>query len=264
MVYNEGEQPESWGGMSVEEFVRLRVVEETGSTNDDLKKESGAPHGTALMALRQTDGKGRLGRSFVSPPGGVYFSLLLRPKVPPEQLLHLTAMAAVALRRGIKKLCDLEVGIKWTNDLVFEGKKLCGILTELVTRGEFPTVIVGVGLNCNTTQEDFPSELRETITSLKQITGKSYEPQEAAQCLLDELWHMSRVLFSEKEQWLREYRAACVTLGKEIRILRAGDERNAFALDIDENGGLLVEYADGGRGTVNTGEVSVRGMYGYL
>lgn len=243
--------------------IRLRVVEETASTNDDLKKETDAPHGSALVALRQTGGRGRLGRRFESPQGGVYFSLLLRPEAPPEQLLHLTAMAAVALRRGIQKLCGLAVGIKWTNDLVCDGKKLCGILTELVTAGDTPAVVIGVGLNCNAEKEEFPSELREMTTSLKQLTGQSYAPTEVAKLLLEELWHMSEVLFAEKAQWLREYEKACVTVGREVRILRAGSEEYATALGIDENGGLLVCYKDGQRGCINTGEVSVRGMYGY-
>lgn len=242
----------------------LRVVEETVSTNDDLKKESDAPHGSALMALRQRGGRGRLGRRFESPEGGVYFSLLLRPEVPAEQLLHLTAMAAVALRRGIEKLCGLSVGIKWTNDLVCEGKKLCGILTELVTVGDKPAVIIGVGLNCNTEKEAFPVELQGMTTSLKQLTGRSFDQQEVAKQLLVELWHMSEVLFREKNQWLREYEKACVTVGREVRILRAGSEEYATALGIDENGGLLVRYTDGRQACVNTGEVSVRGMYGYL
>lgn len=244
--------------------IRLRVVEETVSTNDDLKKELHAPHGSAIMALRQTGGRGRLGRRFASPEGGVYFSLLLRPEAPPEKLLHLTAMAAVALRRGIEKLCGISVGIKWTNDLVCGGKKLCGILTELVTAGETPTVVIGVGLNCNAEQEDFPPELREMTTSLKQLTGKSFAPAEVAELLLAELWHMSEILLSEKAQWLREYEAACITVGKEVRVLRAEREEYATALGIDEDGGLLVRYADGRQGCVNTGEVSVRGMYGYL
>ena len=248
----------------MQERIQLRIVEETGSTNDDLKKERAAPHGSALLALRQTGGRGRLGRQFVSPEGGVYFSLLLRPKAPPEQLLHLTAMAAVALRRGIRKLCGLSVGIKWTNDLVFRGKKLCGILTELVTEGSEPAVIIGVGLNCNGEKEDFPPELQEITTSLKQLTGRSFAPVAVAELLLGELWHMSERLFSGKEQWLREYEQACVTVGREVRILRAGTEEFATALGIDENGGLLVRYPDGRKGCVNTGEVSVRGMYGYL
>lgn len=250
----------------MEKRFQLTVVEETGSTNEDLKKQTNAPHGTALLARRQTGGKGRLGRQFSSPEGGVYLSLLLRPKAKPGELLHLTAMAAVAVRRAIWKLCGLQTQIKWTNDLVYEGKKLCGILTELVTGegGALQSIIIGVGLNCNTRTEEFPPELEKMATSLAQVTGRSFDIPEAAGAVLQELWEMDRVLFSEKASWLREYEKACVTLGKQVRIIRGKAERCALALGIDENGGLLVRYEDGTEGTVQTGEVSVRGMYGYL
>ena len=250
----------------MEKRFQLTVVEETGSTNEDLKKQTNAPHGTALLARRQTGGKGRLGRQFSSPEGGVYLSLLLRPKAKPGELLHLTAMAAVAVRRAIWKLCGLQAQIKWTNDLVYEGKKLCGILTELVTGegGTLQSVIIGVGLNCNTRPEEFPPELEKMATSLAQVTGRSFDIPEAAGAILQELWEMDRALFSEKASWLREYEKACVTLGKQVRIVRGGEERRALALGIDENAGLLVRYEDGTEGTVQTGEVSVRGMYGYL
>lgn len=250
----------------MEKRFQLTVVEETGSTNEDLKKQTNAPHGTALLARRQTGGKGRLGRQFSSPEGGVYLSLLLRPKAKPGELLHLTAMAAVAVRRAIWKLCGLQAQIKWTNDLVYEGKKLCGILTELVTGegGALQSVIIGVGLNCNTRPEALPPELEKMATSLAQVTGRSFDIPEAAGAILQELWEMDRALFSEKASWLREYEKACVTLGKQVRIIRGEAERCALALGIDENGGLLVRYEDGTEGTVQTGEVSVRGMYGYL
>ena len=125
-------------------------------------------------------------------------------------------------------------------------------------------VVIGVGLNCNAEKEDFPPELREMTTSLKQLTGKSFAPVTVAECLLRELWLMSEKLFSEKRQWLQEYEAACVTVGREVRILRGERVAYATALGIDENGGLLVRYADGRLDCVSTGEVSVRGMYGYL
>ncbi len=244
----------------------LTVVEETGSTNDDLKKQASAPHGTALMALRQTGGKGRLGRSFFSPEGGLYLSVLLRPEAKPEELLHLTAMAAVAVRRAIWRLCGVDARIKWTNDLVYEGKKLCGILTELVTgqEGRLECVILGLGLNCNTELTKLPPEVREMATSLERITGRKIDIHRAAQAVLAELREMDRALFRENALWLREYEAACVTLGKQVRIVRGGEERRALALGIDEAGGLLVRYEDGTEGAVSTGEVSVRGMYGYM
>ncbi len=243
----------------------MEIVKETGSTNEDLKKRLQAPHGTALLALRQTGGKGRLGRQFSSPQGGLYLSLLLRPQRPPEALLHLTAMAAVAVRRAILRRWGLDVKIKWTNDLVYEGKKLCGILTELVMAEDgLPRIIVGVGLNCNGLLEDFPEELRSMVTSIRLLTGKTVDVPAAAEGILEELYQMDRVLFTEKAAWLREYEAACITVGREVRIVRGQEERFATALGIDENGGLRVRLSEGREETISTGEVSVRGMYGYL
>ncbi|MBQ3216646.1 MAG: biotin--[Oscillospiraceae bacterium] len=236
-------------------------VEETGSTNEDLKKRREAPHGTALIARRQRGGKGRLGRQFSSPEGGLYLSLLLRPKTKPEDLLHLTAMAAVAVRRGILDCCGVEAGIKWPNDLVYGNRKLCGILTELVTEEGLPArVIIGVGLNCNTV----PEEVRDMATSLREITGNQMDIDGLAAAILQALSEMDRELLSGKSRYLREYESACVSIGKQVQLIKGEERISAYTLGIDENGGLLLRYADGREGVVNTGEVSVRGMYGYL
>lgn len=237
----------------------VRVLPETDSTNDALKRMPDAPHGTVLVTGRQTAGRGRLGRRFASPEGGVYLSVLLRPAAAPAALLHLTPMAAVAVRRAIMDACGVAAEIKWPNDLVFDGKKLVGILTELVQTDGGCAVIVGVGVNCNTELAQFPPEVRSIATSLRTITGKPVDPNALTRNLVKQLARMDAALLTDKKAWLDEYAAACLTVGKEV--VTGG--KPAFALGVDENGALLVRYETGETAAISTGEASVRGMYGY-
>lgn len=244
----------------------VQVLPEVDSTNNALKRSCDAPHGTVLLTGRQTGGRGRLGRQFASPPGGVYLSVLLRPNVFADQLLHLTPMAAVAVRRAIFDCCRISACIKWTNDLVCEGKKLCGILTELSTEagsGALQSVIIGIGINCNTALAELPQEVQGMATSLQEITGKAVDPNELAAALIVRLQEMDASLLTQKEAWMREYASACITLGKRIQVIAGETRTEAFAEGIDENGGLIVRYDTGETAVVSTGEVSVRGMYGY-
>ncbi len=241
------------------------VMALTDSTNDELKRLCGAPDGVYCIAAQQTGGRGRRGRQFASPAGGIYLSVLLRPAAEAAELLHLTPMAAVAVRRAIADCCDVEVGIKWINDLVVKGKKLCGILTELCCEadtGHVQSVIVGVGINCNT--DPLPEPLRDTATSLRLETGHPIDPNALAAAMVRRLWEMERALQTEKEAYLAEYAACCVTLGKQVQVIREDTRRSAFAEGIDDSGGLIVRYEDGTRAVVSAGEVSVRGMYGYV
>lgn len=233
-------------------------LDEIDSTNNELKRRMDAPHGTVLAARRQTGGKGRLGRSFCSPEGGVYLSVLLRPEVSPEHLMHLTAMAGVATRRAIAAVSGIEAGIKWVNDLVYDGKKLCGILVEWCGSA----AIIGIGINCNTV--DFPEGLAQTATSLRLLTGREIAPEALAGCLARQLRAMDAALLTDRDTWLAEYAAHCVTLNQPVRLLRGGEEiGTAFATGIDEQGGLQVRYPDGTSDTIRSGEVSVRGTDSY-
>ena len=248
---------------------RIRFVPETGSTNEDLKilAKQGAPHGTAILAGAQTRGQGRLGRSFHSPEdAGIYLSILLRPQCQPTELMHLTCAAAVAMCDAVEDATQLRPGIKWTNDLVFEKRKLGGILTELglTAKGAVDYVIVGIGLNCRQQETDFPEELRSTAGSLAMVTGKAVHRAEIAASMLEALYAMSCTLFSGKFVMLRQYRKDCITLGKDISLVRGEEVRYGTALDVDEAGALVVRFHDGHVESVNSGEVSVRGMYGYL
>lgn len=229
--------------------------------------EKGAPHGTVLAAGQQTGGRGRLGRSFHSPAGkGIYLSVILRPECKPEALMHLTCAVAVAACDAIESVTGMRPGVKWINDLVCGKKKLGGILTELsldAVTGTVRYAVVGIGINCTHEASDFPKELQCIATSLLTVTGKHFDPALLIANLSEALMQMSDTLFTEKTATMERYREACITVGQPIVLLRGDSKRYGLALGIEENGGLLVRFEDSTLEVVSSGEVSVRGMYGY-
>ena len=248
---------------------RIACFESVGSTNTLAKSmaASGAPHGTVLIADHQSAGRGRLGRTFLSPAGtGVYMSVVLRPDCTPDRLMHLTCAAAVAMCGAVQAAVGIRPGIKWTNDLVYGGKKLAGILTELSIAPESGLVdwaIVGIGINCCQRSQEFAPEIRDMAGSLAMVTGREIDRSRVAAAMVTALEEMDRRLLTDKEAILDAYRAGCITLGRDISLHRGGEVRYGTALDIDAEGALIVRFPDGHTETVNSGEVSVRGMYGY-
>lgn len=245
----------------------LRCLKEIDSTNSYLKREAllGAPHGTVAVARRQTAGRGRMGRSFVSPAGrGAYLSVLLRPALPPDKLMCATGMAAVAVCRAIETTCGAAPRIKWTNDLVLGGKKLCGILAELALGGgDTPSLVIGAGVNVSHSREDFGPQVADIATSL---ALEGYQVPQAAllAAMIEELYRLSADLGGDIGGWVEAYRRRCVNLGREVRLLWSEGQERATALDIDDRFGLVIRRQDGTVTTVRTGEVSVRGLYGYV
>ena len=246
----------------------LRCFDEIDSTNSYLKREalSGAPHKTVAVANRQTAGRGRMARTFLSPADrGVYLSLLLRPHLPPEALLGATGMAAVAVCGAVEKAAGVRPGIKWTNDLVLGGKKLCGILTELTLEGETgraESLVIGAGVNASQTPEDFGPDVAAIATSLAQEGYPVSRPKLAA-AMIEALCHLGDSLGGDLSPWAAAYRRDCVTIGREVRLLWTQGQTRARALDIDDQFGLIVRLEDGTETVLRTGEVSVRGLYGY-
>ena len=239
------------------------------STNDLLKAmaEAGAGEGTVLVAGEQTRGKGRLGRSFTSAAGkGVYLSALLRPQLPPEKLLPLMGFTAEAMGRAVRRIAGAETGIKWVNDLILNGKKICGILTESAfsAGGQLQYVVVGIGLNVNYDQTDFPEELRPIAGSLKTELGRPFDLAPLAATMIEELDALySALLSGDTAAYLAAYREHCLTLHQDVLLLQNDVTTPAYALDVDEALGLLVRYPDGGQALVRSGEASVRGLTGY-
>ena len=238
------------------------------STNTRAKvlARDGAPHGTVLIAGQQTAGRGRMGRSFTSPSGlGLYFSLILRPACRAEELMHLTCAAGIAACHAVEEVTGYRPGIKWINDLVANNKKLGGILTELSVdagTGLVNYAIIGIGINCNHTADDFPAELQDIALSLRTVTGKSVDIAALAAALIQQLKSMDSLLLTDRGAIMETYRKNCVTLGRQVKVI-GQETREATALNIDDEGGLIVRYSDGSIATVSSGEVSVRGLFGY-
>ena len=249
---------------------RVRVFAEVNSTNTFLKKMAleGSPGGTVLVADRQTGGRGRMGRTFLSPGGvGVYFSAMIRPDCAPTELMHLTCAVAVAMCDAVENAFGFRPGIKWTNDLVYGGRKLGGILTELgldPKTGRVDYAVLGIGINCGQNEWDFDESIRSMATSVRMITGRKADRNLLIAEMIKALISMEQNLLSSPAAMLERYRSDCITLGQEVSILRGEEVRHATALDIDDEGGLVVRYDNGEIAAVTSGEVSVRGLYGYL
>jgi len=246
----------------------LHCYHSIDSTNTSAKRlaSAGAPHGTMVIADMQTHGRGRMGRSFHSPEGtGIYLSLILRPNLPADQLMHLTCAAAVAVADGIERAAGLRPNIKWTNDLVAGGKKLGGILTELSLRhgSTVEYAVIGIGINCCQKEDAFPPELQDIATSLHMCTDKNIVRSTVISEIIVALEQMSQQLGCSSDI-LQRYRADCITIGQEISLLLPNEIRHGKALDVDENAALVVKFDDGKIESVHSGEVSIRGMYGYV
>ena len=238
------------------------------SSTNDLAKElakNGAPEGTVLVAAEQTAGRGRMGRSFHAPAGqGLYFSLILRPNCPAQQLLHLTCAAGVAACNAVEDCCGSRPKIKWTNDLVMGTQKLGGILTELSvnSKGIAEWAVIGIGINC--LQTKFPQEIQSIATSILLYTEKACSPAQLAGYLIQRLSTLNQTLISGKQEIMDTYRQDCMTVSRQVVLLRGDEKRYGTALDVDEDGGLVVRFTDGTIETVQSGEISVRGLYGYI
>lgn len=243
----------------------LECLATVDSTNTYLKNRAaqGAPQGLVVTTEEQTGGRGRMGRSFQSPRGrGLYLSALLRPQVSPAQAVGMTAWTAVAVCRAVEGLTGLRPAIKWTNDILLEGKKLCGILTEMGVEGEsgaLQYVIPGIGINVSQRPEDFSPEVAAIATSLAQHTEAPPSRVALARALIGELDRMLSDFPGRKDAYLEEYRRRCITTGRRVRVLSPGRERLGLARAIDGEFRLVVEFEDGSVEAVSGGEVSIRG-----
>lgn len=215
----------------------------------------GACHGTCVVSAHQSAGRGRLGRSFYSPEKqGIYLSVILKPTFDISKAVLITAAASVAVSRAIQAVCGVRPQIKWVNDLYLDGKKICGILTEAITdfeSGQITNIVAGIGINCSC--EDFPEELRDIAGGIPGSYSKNALAAEVVNQLLDVASNI------EAREFIDEYRQASMVIGKDVNVIKTGKEpAAAFAEDIDNNGALIVRYADGRREALTTGEVSIR------
>jgi BirA family biotin operon repressor/biotin-[acetyl-CoA-carboxylase] ligase len=240
---------------------KLQVLSAVPSTQDVARDlaEAGAPEGTLVLAEQQTQGRGRLGRAWVSPPGkGVWMSLLLRPRVPLPLAPQLTLLAAVALCRGIRKVAPLPIGIKWPNDLLVDGRKISGILLESAAEDErLKYVIVGMGISVNLEAEDFPPEVLKKAISLRMALSRPLDRAEVVASVLAEFESLYELYGEQGFGPIRAlWEARSVTLSQPVRLQAPEGTVEGTAEELDELGGLRVRQADGTVRTVYTGEFS--------
>lgn len=252
---------------------KLYYVDSTGSTNTDAKRyaEEGDPHGTTVVADMQTAGKGRRGRKWQSPSGiNTYFTILLKPSFAPDKASMLTLVMALSVAEAIEGITGLQAGIKWPNDIVVNKKKVVGMLTEMSTTPEMDEiqyVVVGVGVNVNIgSEEELPEEIRPTATSLKIETGRQINRAVLTEHILTRFEHN----YEEFERTLNlsalldAYQQHLVNVDAQVRVLDPAGEYTGISRGINETGELIVEKEDGSIVNVYAGEVSVRGLYGYV
>lgn len=224
--------------------LRCEVLESIDSTNLELirRAKAGESAGSAILALEQLSGRGQSGHSFHSPSGGLYMSVLLRSELPPEQLLGVTPAAAVAVARAIERVTGLTAGIKWVNDIVVRGRKVCGILTEALTVDSGLAIVCGVGINLVRPPAGYPAEIRDHAAALYD----TYPGDETAAALtaevLNGIWSLASRL--PARDFLAEYRARSTLTGTTVRVRNRGE---GTVLGIDEDFRLLVKL---GRETI--------------
>ena len=240
----------------------IHVFQETASTNDIAEKfaRDGAREGVVVFAESQTKGRGRLGRKWVSPGRkGLWFSLLLRPELPPQEITQLTVMSATSLRRALQKVTGLPVQIKWPNDILLGGKKIAGILTELSAEVDrVRHVIIGMGVNVNFTTGDFPAELRSIATSLRVESGREFSRAELATAILQELdADYTRIRGRKFAAVADEWEHHCATLGRNVTV-HIGDRKiHGCAEALDDDGALLLRTEHGHLERIIGGDVTL-------
>lgn len=245
----------------------VACLESVGSTNDHLKElaAGGAPAGTVVIANEQTAGRGRQGRSFLSPPdAGIYLSMLFRPECDAGSVSQLTAWTGAAVCRALAS-SGVSAGVKWVNDIVMNGRKLGGILTELAVEGESGRIqyaVIGVGVNAG--QDSFPPELADIAASVYMETGRRIPRGALAADIIRELDALRADFPGKRAVYLDAYRALCVTLGREVTYVSEGAARRGTAEGIADDFALLVRRPDGSTEALRSGEVSVRGLCGYV
>lgn len=251
--------------MENREIIYYERLDSTNTKAHELALE-GAKHGTVVVADSQTAGKGRRGRSWESPAKeNIYMSFLLRPELTTGQAPMVTLVMAYSVAKVLQKKGFANLQIKWPNDLVLSGKKCCGILTEMYLKEtQIDHVVVGVGINVNTSQ--FPAELADKATSLRLECGKQLEKQDIIMDIVDSFAKEYKQFAKEGDlsAIMHDYNSLLINCGNEVRVLEPGNEYMAYALGINSAGELLVRLADGTQKCVFAGEVSVRGVFGYV
>lgn len=251
----------------------ITVYDEIDSTNKVLKEmgSDGAPEGTVAIADCQIKGRGRLGRSFLSPHGkGIYFSYLIRPTTRIDEISTITAWTAVAISNAIYTVSGFKPSIKWVNDLILNKKKICGILTELsleTESGRIDNIVVGIGVNVNQLPEDFPIEIQDIASSISYETKRTISRAMLASEMVKEMDKLVASWENDKDSYLNSYRKNCITIGKDVScvsIHTSNEARQGKAIEINDDFSIKIQFEDGTIEDMSSGEISVRGLYGYV
>lgn len=231
------------------------------STNAEAKKLAlnGALSGSLVVAEEQTKGKGRLGRAWVSPKGSsISASIILRPDIGPSEAPRFTLLAAVAVAEAVREKACVDAMIKWPNDILIEGKKVCGILTEMSSEPEVINyIIIGIGINVNNTR--FPEELKDSATSLKLSVGKNIYRAEILAAILDKMeYYCESGFIARFNEMLKRWKELCCNFGKSVKIMGRKESFEGVAIDVDPFGALLIKKNDGEVVRVLSGDVTLR------
>lgn len=240
---------------------KIEYFEEITSTNTVLKEraQEGERENTVLISGFQKAGRGRFGKTFLSPKDcGIYLSYLIRPDIKAEDATFITVAAAVALKRAFSAVLDIETQIKWVNDIYYDNKKLCGILTEsgFTRDGRIDYAVLGVGINVKNPPLDYPEEFAYKTTNIERIAG-AIDDDTKYQLVASFLNNFDEIFADKTKSYMKEYKEASCIIGKEVEILSGKYKGFAKAIDINENANLLVSLPDGVV-ALSSGDVSLR------
>lgn len=254
---------------------KVFYFKEISSTNIEAKRLAAedCEDGTVVVAERQTQGRGRLGRAWDSMnEKGAWMSIVLRPKMLPQDVQIITLAASVAVVKAIKRITGINTGIKWPNDIILNGKKVCGILTEMSSEIDcINYIVIGIGLNVNQSEGDFDNEIRDKATSLKiynkEISNlaKDFSRSNLIKGILEEfeqIYEMTKK--GDTKSIITEWKKHSITINSYVRITSFDGYVEGKALDINQEGKLIIQCKDGKTREISSGEISIRGIMGYV
>lgn len=250
-------------GLSTHVLGRTVIYRSKVASTQDIAKSlasEGGEEGTMVIAEAQTKGRGRMGRTWVSNPGGLYFSLILRPEIEPSEALKLPLIMGVGIAQAINNVTGLNPRLKWPNDIMVAGKKVGGILSEMSAETDrVQYVVVGVGLNLNSRKEDFSQELQDTAVSLMEAAGEYVSRVRLIQMILYELEELYEVYKTSGFESIRyRWKAFSNTIGRKVWVSSGTEQMEGEALDIDQDGALILRKPDGTDQRIVAGDVSLR------
>jgi len=234
--------------------------DEIDSTSNLARRlaEEGAGEGLVVVAEKQSAGRGRRGKSFLSPEGGLYFSVVLKPSIKLQESFHITTMAAVSVVKAIKKVCEKGCGIKWVNDVYLGNRKVCGILTEGVPEGSgYKFVILGIGINIVPPEGGFDNEIKDIAGALYEECENTAEVKEK---LIQEILNEFNAYYKniDSRSFIKDYKSLSIMEGKKITVHRADGEFQATAIEIDDNCNLVIKKESGETVALSSGEISIK------